>query len=627
MAQMIPEAIPSKASQGEKLLFSALARLPDEYLVWYEPTVGRLLPDFIVLGPAFGLLILEVKGWYASNIKRASHDFFQISQQRSGRTKIESCMNPLKQGHSYFGSVADKMKAFPLLCQQSGNYQGKLAFPIGVGAVMSNITVAQSQEHALYAVLEQPAVAYRDELQSWSAFSAGELIARLKGMFKTDFAFPPLTDDQISTIKGLLHPVTIVREVPAIAESLPSDTEHLLPPNATRLLSLDLEQERLARTMGSGHRLIAGVAGSGKTLILLARAKTLANRLDGRRVLILCFNITLASHLRSLLHSDSRNPQYKERIEVLHFHSWAKTLLGRLPSPSAVGPDEAYDSLLGEKVLFALRALPPSQRWDAVLVDEAHAFDKSWFPCCVAALKDTEGGDLMIVSDRNQGLYKRQEFTWKSVGIKAQGRSQKLSQNYRNTQEILSAAWDVLRPTAAKTDSAFDAVEPSDAIRHGKVPTLRMTNSRKVSVQQVIEQAKGLCAEGYSLSDIAIIYKYVGRKDGPDFEGLLNALRAQQIPYYWVTADKKTKRSYDSQRPGLRIVTALSSLGLEFKAVLLLWPEQFWNCCSRNEAEAERDRRQLYVAMTRAQDELHLFAGGRAQVVDELRQSGDFLLL
>lgn len=64
MAQMIPETIPSKASQGEKLLFDLLReRLPDNFLVGYEPTIKRLLPDFIILGPAFGLLIPEVKGW------------------------------------------------------------------------------------------------------------------------------------------------------------------------------------------------------------------------------------------------------------------------------------------------------------------------------------------------------------------------------------------------------------------------------------------------------------------------------------------------------------------------------------------------------------------------------------
>ena len=628
MAQMIPETIPSKASQGEKLLFKVLQeRLPHNFLVWYEPTIKRLLPDFIILGPAFGLLILEVKGWYARNVELASHDFFQVRREREGKTKIESYANPLKQGHGYFSTVADKMTGFPLLCRPEGNYQGTLAFPIGVGAVMSNITAAQSRDHALYAVLEQPAVAYRDELSDWPAFSSGELVARLKGMFKTDFAFPPLTDDQISTIKGLLHPVTIVREVPAIASSLPPEAEEPLPDHATRLLSLDIEQERLARTMKAGHWVISGVAGSGKTLILTARAKALANSLEQRRILVLCFNITLASHLRSLLHSDLRNPQYRECIEVLHFHGWAKSILKRLPSPNSFKTDEAYSQHLGEKVLAQLQKLPEKERWDAVLVDEAHTFDKSWFPCCVAALKDAEEGDLMIVSDRNQGLYKRREFSWKSVGVKAQGRSKKLAQNYRNTQEILSAAWDVLKPSKAKADSAFLAVEPSAALRHGPMPALHLARSKQGAIEQALMQVKALCETGYSLSDIAIVYKYKSQQEADGFQILLEQMEARGMKPYWITADAEAKRSYDSQRPGVRIVTALSSLGLEFKVVLLLWVEQFWGCYDKDAAKAESDRRQLYVAMTRAQDELHLFAGGQTRIVQELRESGNFLLL
>ena len=446
-------------------------------------------------------------------------------------------------------------------------------------------------------------------------------------MFKTDFAFPSLTADQISTIKGLLHPVTIVREVPAIASSLPPETEEPLPPQATRLLSLDLEQERLARTMQAGHRLISGVAGSGKTLILIARAKALANSLEQQRILILCFNMTLAAHLRSLLHSDSRNPQYKESIEVLHFHGWAKSFLKRLPSPKAFKTEEAYNQHMGESVLAHLQKLSPEKRWDAVLVDEAHTFDKSWFPCCVAALKDTEDGDLMIVSDRNQGLYQRREFSWKSVGVKAQGRSKKLSQNYRNTQEILSAAWDVLKPSQAKADSAFLAVEPSAALRHGPMPTLHSARSKWGALELAVAQVQTLCEAGYSLSDIAIVYKYKSQQEADVFQLLLAQMADKGMKPYWITADAEAKRTYDSQRPGVRIVTALSSLGLEFKVVLLLWVEQFWGCCNRDVAKAEGDRRQLYVAMTRAQDELHLFAGGQGQIVQELKSSGNFLLL
>ena len=39
---------------------------------------------------------------------------------------------------------------------------------------------------------------------------------------------------------------------------------------------MDLQQEQLARSLGDGHRVIHGVAGSGKTLILGYRAEQLA---------------------------------------------------------------------------------------------------------------------------------------------------------------------------------------------------------------------------------------------------------------------------------------------------------------------------------------------------------------
>ncbi|MFY7805530.1 MAG: nuclease-related domain-containing protein [Limnoraphis robusta] len=64
MALMIPEAVPSNASQGEKRLFKILRdELPDDFFIYYEPNVKGLFPDFIILSPDLGLLILEVKGW------------------------------------------------------------------------------------------------------------------------------------------------------------------------------------------------------------------------------------------------------------------------------------------------------------------------------------------------------------------------------------------------------------------------------------------------------------------------------------------------------------------------------------------------------------------------------------
>jgi hypothetical protein len=56
---------------------------------------------------------------------------------------------------------------------------------------------------------------------------------------------------------------------------------------------MDLQQEQLARSLGEGHRVIHGVAGSGKTLILGYRAEHLA-RVCVKPILVLCYNKALA---------------------------------------------------------------------------------------------------------------------------------------------------------------------------------------------------------------------------------------------------------------------------------------------------------------------------------------------
>src|SRR5262245_65572600 len=66
---------------------------------------------------------------------------------------------------------------------------------------------------------------------------------------------------------------------------------------------------------GDGHRIVYGVAGSGKTVLLIARAKLLAEAPE-KRILILCYNRLLAQHLALAL-ADHR------RVKVTTFHRWA----------------------------------------------------------------------------------------------------------------------------------------------------------------------------------------------------------------------------------------------------------------------------------------------------------------
>ncbi|MEA5522887.1 nuclease-related domain-containing DEAD/DEAH box helicase [Limnoraphis robusta] len=388
MALTVPDCVPSKASSGEKRLFEVLKdELPDDCYVWYEPNVKGLYPDFIILGPTLGLLILEVKGWSASQILRASHQHFEI-EQAGGQIEIQQ--SPLRQGKGYQDTLMNKLKEYSILCQDDGDYKGKPTFPIGVGAIMTNITEAKARDENIYSILEKPQVVYKDELLEWEGIGERALMKRLEDMFTVWFKFWGLEDDQISTIKGVIHPEVVVRKEPATVKSVPSG--FILKPDATVIKTLDVKQEQLARSLGSGHRLFCGVAGSGKTLILLSRAKTLAGGIFNKRVLILCFNITLAAYLRSLIEAEN-NPLYQERIEVLHFHDWAKSILGKLPNVREFRAE--YDEVLGDRLLEELDHIPAEQKWDAVLVDEAHTFHPNWFKCCAAALKDPDNGDLL----------------------------------------------------------------------------------------------------------------------------------------------------------------------------------------------------------------------------------------
>ena len=55
----------------------------------------------------------------------------------------------------------------------------------------------------------------------------------------------------------------------------------------------------------------------------------------------------------------------------------------------------------------------------------------------------------------------------------------KLNQNYRNTQEILSAAWELVQSSSVEEDDeAFPLVEPSTTLRRGKRPTLQLCENR-----------------------------------------------------------------------------------------------------------------------------------------------------
>jgi hypothetical protein len=190
----------------------------------------------------------------------------------------------------------------------AGPRAGGFSFPFGHIAVLSNITRAQLRELAdrgLASVFSQANVVTRDELLAWQDLDETSLKAELIRRFDPYWPIEGLTPYQLDVFRSVIHPeIDLSASTPAGGEP------------RTELKVLDYRQERNARSIGDGHRVLYGVAGSGKTVLLTARAKLLAED-EGKRILVLCFNKALARFLKSAL---SRN----RSVEVMHFHGWGQ---------------------------------------------------------------------------------------------------------------------------------------------------------------------------------------------------------------------------------------------------------------------------------------------------------------
>lgn len=76
---------PRCANAGERAVLRQLKRcLEDDYIVWHDVPLGPKArqPDFVILSPRWGVLLLEVKHWKRATLRRASRDSVTLATER-----------------------------------------------------------------------------------------------------------------------------------------------------------------------------------------------------------------------------------------------------------------------------------------------------------------------------------------------------------------------------------------------------------------------------------------------------------------------------------------------------------------------------------------------------------------
>ncbi|MCW8807063.1 MAG: NERD domain-containing protein, partial [Rhodanobacter sp.] len=591
MATLIPtrhSCLP-RMTGGEKRFSERLEdKLEDDYLLWYDVPIGlrQRRPDFVVFHPRRGMLVLEVKDWKPDTICHADSTQFTLVTER-GLVKEN---NPLLQARAYALEIGVVLERDPALRHPSGTrHAGKLVMPWAWGVVLANISRQQFADGGLDAVIPAHLALCRDEI--YDTVDPEVFQERLWAMFPQVFPVA-LTLPQIDRVRWHLFPeirVALGEGQFGLFDAVDTISRPLEIPDLVKVM--DAQQEQLARSLGDEHRIIHGVAGSGKTMILGFRAMQLAREL-GKPILVLCYNKTLAARLDQLIGERGLS----EKVQVYNFHKWCRKMLTayhvELP---AQGSADFFEQMVQRVIDGVERGQIPRFQYGAVLIDEGHDFEPDWYKLIVQMIDPATNSLLVLYDDAQNinGHAARRKFTWKSLGVQAQGRTTILKLNYRNTLEILSVARSFaseLLDAQAGEDDGVPLVTPESAGRRGAVPELIRAGSAREELAILISQIRDELAHGRRLDDIAVIYRFnwQGEKlrEALDQAGLACRL----------ADDKGGKGALFLVRDTIKLVSMHSSKGLEFPLVII----PYLGLIPKTGEDEAHEARLLYVAMTRA---------------------------
>ena len=595
MATLIPSigTCVSRMTSGERRLAERLEqKLDDDYLLWYDVPIGprHLHPDFVVMHPRRGLLILEVKDWSPKTIQQADKQSWQVFMD--GRLKTQP--NPAEQARQYAHAVVDALKRDPRLVHAEGKYQGGLSFPWSYGVVFPNMTRKQFTEGQLDQVIEPHQVICSDEMLE--KLDAEDLQSRLWGMFPFMMR-GVMSLPQLDRVRWIMFPEVRVQPQGALFDD--SDAEAELP-DIMRVM--DLQQEQLARSLGDGHRVIHGVAGSGKTMILGYRAEYLAKAHTpaSKPILILCYNEPLAVKLASVMERKGLG----DKVHARHFHKWCRDQLVTYGQtlPGQVGRDQYVVELVQRVIHGVDRKQIPSGQYQAILIDEGHDFQPEWLKL-VTQMVDPTTNSLLLLYDDAQSIYERsrtKQFSFKSVGVQAQGRTTILKINYRNTKQILQTASLIaadLLTADDKDDDGIPLLKPISCGRDGQAPLIIRLPSLRAEAYAIADQLSNAHKDGHAWGDMAILC--------PDYQTrdlCAQVLHQRKLPVQM----RKGPGDFDPGSDTIKVMTMKVSKGLEFPVVAL---PGVGHMPSEGEDEQEAAR-VFYVAATRATQRLVIGVGG-----------------
>ncbi|NFR88093.1 MULTISPECIES: 3'-5' exonuclease [unclassified Clostridium] len=253
----------------------------------------------------------------------------------------------------------------------------------------------------------------------------------------------------------------------------------------------------------------------------------------------------------------------------------------------------------------------PIEKYTHILIDESQDLTRVELEFLKALYDKKPYSSITFISDAAQSIYHQawliKNRSFASLGYDMTGKSNLLSKNYRTTAQIAEAAFSLIdiHKDLLQNDNL---VKPNLIDKQGDYPTYENFENKFEECIYIVNLINETLKEGYKLKDIVIIARL--KKQLKEFR---KCLQAYDIPCSIFNDNDEINFSEDE----VKLVTMHSVKGLEFKVVIIagLNAKVMPLCPVKNEEEDMdmlefRERKLLYVGMTRATEKLFLTSHG-----------------
>jgi mRNA-degrading endonuclease RelE of RelBE toxin-antitoxin system len=255
--------------------------------------------------------------------------------------------------------------------------------------------------------------------------------------------------------------------------------------------------------------------------------------------------------------------------------------------------------------------------FEHTIIDEAQDINPSQLRFLAAINGKTPNG-LFFAGDVGQRIFQI-PFSWLSLGVDVRGRSKGLKINYRTSHQIRSRADRLLGAEVADYDGIFDERKGTVSVFNGPQPMIQVFDNEDDECIAVADWVRNLLTEGFEPHEISVVVR--SKAQVPRAEEVMKILDAE----YQILDDR-----LEVSRKKMSVGTMHMTKGLEFRAVAVMacdydvipLQERVESITDDLELREvyDTERHLLYVACTRARDQLLVTAAGDpSEFLDDLR--------